>query len=467
MALLCTGSNKWATVKEKLVRRRLLLLSVWSMAVLFLLALWQLPLLAQAIPSRYLALLPQPLQKLTVRPHSDILPTVAAPADTSGLLGLPEATVTPLLPTKIPMAIATAPESAGGDPATAAVTPAETPLPTPTSTPTVVPLPESARLDGIRHHFQTWNNCGPATLAMALSYFGVHRTQQQIAGALKPDPEDRNVSPYEMAGYVNEHTGEVAAFERANGNLRLLRTFLAAGWPVIVEVGINPPGEYRWMGWYGHYLLVVAYDDDEERFWVYDSWFGTSEVPGENATTDGRAIAYEELDRMWREFNRNYIVLFPAQEAAQAADAIGSDMDDLLMWQRALPHAQAEAAAESDDGFLWFNLGTIYNGLEEYEKAATAFDQARAIGLPWRMLWYQFGPYEAYYQTGRYDDVIILADATLDGRPYFEESYYYRGLALAALGDTAGARRNFARAVAFNPNFMPAVEALNDLAGGH
>ena len=79
------------------------------------------------------------------------------------------------------------------------------------------------------------------------------------------------------------------------------------------------------------------------------------------------------------------------------------------------------------------------------------------------MLWYQFGPYDAYYKTGRYEDVILLADVTLKDRPYFEESYYYKGLALAAMGDEDGARQNLERAVVFNPNFNPAVEALETL----
>lgn len=57
---------------------------------------------------------------------------------------------------------------------------------------------------------------------------------------------------------------------------------VTGGYPVIVELGLDPPGEYRWMGWYGHYLLLVAYDDETEQFWAYDSWFGASEVPVEN-----------------------------------------------------------------------------------------------------------------------------------------------------------------------------------------
>ena len=80
------------------------------------------------------------------------------------------------------------------------------------------------------------------------------------------------------------------------------------------------------------------------------------------------------------------------------------------------------------------------------------------------MLWYQFGPYEAYYETGRNEDVILLADTTLQDRPYFEESFYYLGLAQAALGDIPSARANLEKASAFNPNFAPAGRALAELS---
>ncbi|NET74512.1 MAG: hypothetical protein F6K62_27525 [Sphaerospermopsis sp. SIO1G2] len=108
-------------------------------------------------------------------------------------------------------------------------------------------------------------------------------------------------------------------------------------------------------------------------------------------------------------------------------------------------------------------MGNIYIGLGDYESSAKAFDRARQIGLPWRMLWYQFGPYEAYWQVGRYSDVIELADVTLHQRPYFEESYYYRGLAHQAIGDNTAAAQDLRRAVAFNPRFTAASEALEAL----
>jgi tetratricopeptide (TPR) repeat protein len=181
----------------------------------------------------------------------------------------------------------------------------------------------------------------------------------------------------------------------------------------------------------------------------------------ENANPEGRILHYAEADQLWRQFNRNYIVLYDPERTQELASIIGADMDDTIMWQNALARVQDELGQEPENAFLWFNLGTAYNALGDFEQAASAFDQARAIGLPWRMLWYQFGPYEAYYQVGRYEDIVLLADVTLQDRPYFEESFYYKGLALAALDDPAAAQENIEKAAAFNPYFAPAVEYLN------
>ncbi|MGB2773681.1 MAG: tetratricopeptide repeat protein, partial [Anaerolineae bacterium] len=86
--------------------------------------------------------------------------------------------------------------------------------------------------------------------------------------------------------------------------------------------------------------------------------------------------------------------------------------------------------------------------------------QARQLGLPWRMLWYQFGPFAAYSEVGRHAEVLALADATLRTTTDVEELHYWRGRALAALGDPEGARQAFARAVALNPGYAAAVAAL-------
>jgi tetratricopeptide (TPR) repeat protein len=414
------------------------------------------------LPTRYAMRLPEPLQALALpEDPNPILPTAAAPREAAGLLE--EAIPPPSVTTPTPMPNPTA-EPVVGDDAAQSTTAEPTPTSSPTLPPTATPwpAPAAARMEGFTHVFQEWNNCGPATMVMALTYFGRVHSQRDTALVMRPNPEDRNVTPQEMANFVNSQDG-LRAVARVNGDLNLLKRLLANQIPVIIEIGFDPPGEYRWLGWYGHYLLPVAYDDATQQVWVYDSWLGTSEVPQTNADPNGRILTYDDLGADWAQFNRSYIALYRADQEALVNELLGETLDDAAMWQASLARAQNEAARDPNNAFYWFNLGASYNALGRYDEAAVAFDQARAIGLPWRMLWYQFGPYEAYYRTGRNEDVIFLAEATLADRPYFEESFYYLGLAQAALGDTSAARANLEKASAFNPNFAPAGQALAEL----
>jgi tetratricopeptide (TPR) repeat protein len=441
-------------------RKRLVPLLLLLMAGIITIALS--PSILRKLPTRYAMRLPEPLQALALPADpTPILPTIAAPEAAAGLLA----------PTVPPPAIVTSapppsptPLSASGALETKA-TPAATATSEATVAPTATPwpLPAAARMTGFTHVYQEWNNCGPATMVMALTYFGRVHSQRDTAQVLRPNQEDRNVTPQEMAAFVNSQD-ELRSIARVNGDLNLLKRLLANNIPVIIEIGFDPPGEYQWLGWYGHYLLPVAYDDASSQVWVYDSWLGTSEIPQTNADPNGRVLTYDELESYWAQFNRSYIVLYEPDQEALVNELLGEALDDAAMWQASLDRAQVDARQDEGNAFYWFNLGTTYNALGQFDKAAVAFDQARAIGLPWRMLWYQFGPYEAYYQTGRFDDIVLLADTTLQDRPYFEESFYYLGLAQAGLGDYTSARETLEKAAAFNPNFAEAAQALTELA---
>jgi tetratricopeptide (TPR) repeat protein len=312
-------------------------------------------------------------------------------------------------------------------------------------------------LTGLRSERQGWNNCGPTTLAMALSYWGRSETQYDIAPALKPDPEDKNVSPWEMEAYVRSLG--LGATVRAGGSLDRLKALLNAGFPVIVET------------WYvrdardqlGHYRLVVGYDDAAQQFITYDSLHGP-DIP----------IGYQELDELWRVFNRVYLVLYAPERWEGLAAVLGADVNDAAMYEAALETALAEAenppascvayAACTDwVTFSWFSAGASLTSLGRHAEAAAAYDQARQLSLHFRMLWYQFGPYESYYAVGRYEDVVALADATLATTSNLEESYYWRGMARLAQGDTAGARSDFETALHYHTNWPPATIALERL----
>ncbi len=432
--------------------------------------------LIRALPGRYAYYLPGPLQNLRRRPHPESLPTPVS-GSTGDIAQAPvQRPAGDWTPTPKPNGggppIANAedasppmPEPITGPPSTgtptlSSLTLTPSPMQTPTMAPPLTPTPlGSVTLTGLRHEHQGWNNCGPATLTMLLSYWGCERTQQDAAPVLKPDPDDKNVSPWEMESYVRGLGFE--AVTRVNGDLERLKALLRAGFPVIVET------------WYvrdasdqlGHYRLIIGYDDAAQRFMTYDSLHGP-DVP----------IGYRELDELWRVFNRLYLVVYTPERWDALAAILGPDLEDAAMYERALEVARSEAAVQPGGcvayadcadwvAFSWFNVGSSLNSLGRHQEAAAAYDKARQLELHYRMLWYQFGPYESYYEAGRYDDVIVLADATLATADNLEESYYWRGMARLAQGNADGARSDFKRALRYHEGWPPALEALANVGG--
>jgi tetratricopeptide (TPR) repeat protein len=162
-------------------------------------------------------------------------------------------------------------------------------------------------------------------------------------------------------------------------------------------------------------------------------------------------------------FNRLYIVIYAAEMEPVVEAIVGDDIDDQRMWGRSLKQAQQEVEARPEDAFAWFTLGTNLLAVDRPTDAASAYDQARLIGLPFRTMWYQFGAFQAYYDSGRYEEVVALADATISVTADVEELHYWRGRALAALGDVVGGRQALERALAQRIAFPEALDALKEL----
>jgi hypothetical protein len=339
--------------------------------------------------------------------------------------------------------------------ASPAATPTLTEGPTGTPTPAHQPAAPSVELTGLAHAWQTWNNCGPATLAMYLSYSGSTLTQADVEAALRPDKEDKNVSPEELADFARSQG--LRALVRVNGDAGRMRLLLSNGIPVLIETWLEPePGNGM-----GHYRLLTGYDAAQEEWIAFDSYVSTDVDP--NQPYRGIRLPHNKVDQLWAVFNRAYLLVYTDEQAPIVRSILGEDADAAKMWQRALLSAQENARQRPEDPFAWFNLGTDLVALGDFEQAAAAYDRARVIGLPWRMLWYQFGPFQAYFETGRFQEVNSLADATLNVAKYVEELCHWKGLALQATGDPTGARRAFERALALNPNYAEAAAALATL----
>ena len=335
------------------------------------------------------------------------------------------------------------------------------PSPTPafTATPTLIPTPIPAQLqlappayDEVRDK-QDLNNCGPATLALNLRFFGWEGNQYDISRVIKPSDDDRNVNVEELAYYVRTKTGWLNVEYRVGGDLETLKRIIGAGVPVMIETTFQAdrdgwPNDDRWAG---HYLLVTGYDDATEIFTVHDTERGANQQ-----------MDYQKLEEDWQSFNYVYIMVYLPEQEDNLKRAIGENWDVETNRRNALALAQAQAEAEPDNAFAWFNIGTNLVYFERYQEAATAYDTARSIGLPQRMLRYQFGPFIAYFWTQRTDDLVALTNHALKQvSRTSEEAMLWRGWAEYRLGNADTAMSYFNAALNVRPDYEDALWAID------
>ena len=173
-----------------------------------------------------------------------------------------------------------------------AATLAPTATPRPTATATPKPLPPKVTLN-LTHDYQKWNNCGPVSLAVVTTFFGIARDQFQIAEAVKGVEKDRNVSPAEMQAYL-QGVG-LRAIVRVNGTQDVIMRLLAAGVPVIMHQWLlKSNGELV-----GHYRVAQGYDLGTGVFITSDPF-----------TPPRKAYTFAEFERFWYPWNHRYMVAY-------------------------------------------------------------------------------------------------------------------------------------------------------------
>jgi tetratricopeptide (TPR) repeat protein len=329
---------------------------------------------------------------------------------------------------------------------------------TATSLPSPTPLPSSISLTAPAWEKQDMNNCGPASLTMYLRFYGWEGNQQTIMEVVKPFREDRNVNVEELAYFIRTQAGWLNVQYRVGGDLDLLKRFLAAGIPVMVEESFYFEEPY-WPNddlWAAHYFLVTGYDEKSNTFIGQDSFRGPDQQ-----------VPEATLDQYWQAFNRVYILVYLPGQEETIKGILGPDWDPDVNRQHALEVAQAETKSTPDNAFTWFNLGTNLTYFERYIEATDAYDKARAIGLPQRMLRYQFGPFIAYFHSGQLDDLLTLTEYALKVTPSSEEALLWYGWAMYRQGNNTAAMESFQKALDRNPTYQDAQYALDFVRTNH
>ncbi|PKO12044.1 MAG: hypothetical protein CVU39_26240 [Chloroflexi bacterium HGW-Chloroflexi-10] len=366
----------------------------------------------------------------------------------------PVSAVPTALPTSLSTAVAAALPTTQPS-STVVVTPTpviteEVPTPEPTASPTQIP--QRVLLPEPKYELQDINNCGPAALAMYLRFYGWEGDQFAISDVIKPIPQDRNVNVDELDYYVRNFAGWLQTLFRVGGTPDLLKALIAEGIPVMIEETFhfdenNWPNDDRWAG---HYLLITGFDDELQAFVGQDSFHGANQW-----------VDYKTLDKQWQAFNRVYTIIYLPDQEETVKRILGENWDADKNREQALETSRLETEEDPENVFAWFNLGSNLVYFEEYAQAVRAFDTARELGWPQRMLRYQFSPFLAYFHALRNEELATLVEYALDRTPNSEEALLWKGWGLYRAGRKQEAIAAFQAALAAHPDYLDATYALN------
>ncbi len=317
-------------------------------------------------------------------------------------------------------------------------------------TPTAKPIPEEKTLLNEYHIFQSFNNCGPAALSMALSYYDIQISQSELGHALRPyqipngDNDDKSVTLDELAKKASEYN--LLAYHRPNGSIQLIQSFIAGDIPVITRTWLKENEDI------GHYRIVKGYNKRDKTLIQDDS------LQGKNLT-----YSEKEFLTIWGKFNYEYLVLVPKDKQEEAEAILGEDVDEKTAWEHAVKLSQKILENDPDDRDAQFNLSVAYFHTGYYQKSVEAYEKV-ADSLSFRTLWYQIEPIQAYYELGRYDDVFRITNKILNNQnKAFSELYLIRGDIYKKQGKVEEARSEYEKAVFYNSKLQEVKKALEVL----
>ncbi len=320
--------------------------------------------------------------------------------------------------------------------------------PSPTSSP--APLPNTYVIPQQLHAFQTFNNCGPASLSMLLSYHGTNITQKELGEILRPRQhpqgieDDKSVTIPELASEA-ERRG-FSAYHRPGGSIPLIKTLIAHDFPVLVRTWLNASDDI------GHYRIIRGYDDVTQELIQDDSLQGK-----------GSRYDYSDFENLWLPFQSEFLVIAPLEKAEELENMLGDLASASKAWELFYEQTARELELDPNKSVHVFNQSIAAFHLGKYQQAVQLYEQV-APALSQRMLWYQIQPIEAYLRVGEYDKVFALTSEILNGpNKAFSELYIFRGQAHEYLGNRDAARQEYEIAVLYNENLLSAQTLLREL----
>lgn len=253
--------------------------------------------------------------------------------------------------------------------------PTTTPAPAASATatparPALAAIPAAKRIGPLAFISQTLNNCGPASIAEVLGYYGVQRTQAQVASVLRPNLPDYGMSLYGVPFYA-ESVG-MSASGGVSGNAQLIKAFVANGLPVIVADQVSRADATR------HFRPIDGYDDNGAWFIGSDPYLGPN-----------HQISYADFDDIWRISGGRWVVIYPPAKQ-ELVDAIVARYGDRAGSIRAgLQRAEQRAAQQPRLPWSWLELADVQIDSGDLTDAGPNIQKGTQLGLPFEAHWLQ------------------------------------------------------------------------------
>ncbi len=227
----------------------------------------------------------------------------------------------------------------------------------------VKPTLPAADLGDVAHIWQTLNNCGPASVVMALSSLGVDTDQETARLALRGPDVRRGMSPVPVDAWVRNNFG-LRAVWRNNGTNAEIRALVANGFAPMVTQWMEDPSISR----IAHWRTVVGYDDAKGVFYSNDPMRGRHV-----------ALTYEWFDRNWQPFSYRYLVIYRPQDEALLTAIVGADWSERTMRQAYYERARGEALQRNDSA-SWLAYGEAAYQYGMFTEAIAAFERGLSLG---------------------------------------------------------------------------------------
>jgi tetratricopeptide (TPR) repeat protein len=314
---------------------------------------------------------------------------------------------------------------------------------------TVTPssLPGAFLIRNNYHIFQSFNNCGPASLSMLLSYYGKKVGQDELGQALRPfqnsqgDNDDKSVTFAELAKVAEEYN--LITYHRPNGSIRMLKALIAEGLPVLTRTWLERNENI------GHYRVVKGYNNERQIVIQDDSLQGAN-----------LKYSYSDFNDLWEKFSYEYLVLVPHEKDETVRKILADEVNPKVAWRKTAERLENQLKVEPENQIVRFNYSIALYHLQKFEQSVDEFEKIESA-LPFRTLWYQIEPIQAYYELGNFSKVFEITDNIINNQNRaFAELYYLRGKVYKKLGESNAAKTEFEKAVYYNINYKEAKDEL-------